>query len=200
MHVIFLLEEPSSEALLEGLLPKILPTQTTFELIVFQGKSDLLANLEKRLRGYSKWIPEDYRIVVLIDEDREDCGDLKRQMERAAIAAGLITKTRAKGAAFTVLNRIAVEELEAWFFGDIQALCGAFPRVPPSLASRSQFRDPDSIKGGTWEALERVLKAASYYREGMPKIETARLIAAHMDPTANTSNSFQVFLRGIRSL
>ena len=37
-----------------------------------QGKTDLLANLATRLKGYSRWITDDYKLVVLIDEDRAE--------------------------------------------------------------------------------------------------------------------------------
>jgi hypothetical protein len=91
--------------------------------------SQRLANLEKRLKGYAAWIPADWRIVVLVDEDREDCRRLKSKLEAAAAAAGLLTKTKARKTPFVVLNRIAVEELEAWFLGDVEALRTAYPGV-----------------------------------------------------------------------
>jgi len=99
-----------------------------------------------------------------------------------------------------VLNRIAVEELEAWFFGDIVALAGAFPRVSPTLGQQAAFRDPDGIEGGTWEVLERVLQRAGYFGGGLPKIEVAREVARHMDSTRNTSRSFRHFTQGLASL
>ena len=70
------------------------------------------------------------KIVVLIDEDREDCLKLKKQLEDIAISAGLIPKSSCqKYKSFQVLNRIVVEELEAWFFGDVQAIRQAYPKV-----------------------------------------------------------------------
>lgn len=201
MHVVFLLEELSAQALLLELLPRLLPAGTSFEQVVFQGKKDLLAQLAKRLKAYKQWIPADWRIVVLLDEDREDCRRLKGQLEEAARDAGFTTKAHpgARGQ-FVVLNRIAVEEMEAWFFGDVPALVAAYPGVSPHLASRAAYRDPDAIAGGTWEALERELQRAGYYPGGLPKIETARTIAPHMEPTRNTSASFQCFCSGLAAL
>jgi len=201
MHVEFLLEERSAEAFLQGFLPKLLPSTTSWNLIAFQGKTDLLDKLEARLRGFRSWIPADWRIVVLLDEDREDCRALKTRMEAAARAAGFSTKSRPEaGGAFSVLNRISVEELEAWFFGDVPALVSAYPGVSPHLASRAAYRDPDAITGGTWEALERELQRAGYYGGGLPKIEVARNMAAHMDPARNTSASFRCFRAGLAVL
>ncbi len=200
MHIELFLEEPSAEAFLQGFLHKLLPAETTWNPIVFQGKSDLLKNLERRLKGYRNWMPQDWKIVVLIDEDRTDCLRLKRQMENAATAAGFITKTKSNGGYFMVLNRIAVEELEAWFFGDTAALATAYPGVSQNLGAKAAYRNPDAIGGGTWEALERVLQRAGYYSGGLSKIEVAREMAQHMDAARNTSTSFKCFAKGLAAL
>lgn len=200
MHIEFLLEEPSAEAFLQGLLPRLLPPGASWNTVVFQGKEDILNNLEPRLKGYRPWIPADWRIVVLIDEDRQDCLALKGRLEAAATAAGFATKTNPQAGGFVVLNRIAVEELEAWYFGDTTALTQAYPRVPRGLARQAPYRHPDAIAGGTWEALERVLQRAGYFGAGLPKIEIARQMARHMDPARNTSPSFQCFRLGLGSL
>lgn len=200
MHVDFFLEEPSAEAFLQGIVHKLLPAGVTVGFIVFQGKQDLLRNLKPRLKGYRSWIPDDHKIVVLIDEDREDCKALKATLEAAAVAAGLSTKSNPKRGSFVVLNRIAVEELEAWFLGDIPALVAAYPGVPPTLGARAGYRNPDAIAGGTWEALERVLRQAGYFGGGLPKIEVARKMAKHMEPARNTSASFGQFVQGLAAL
>jgi len=200
MHIEFILEEPSAEAFLQGTLQKLLPANTSWSFIVFQGKHDLLANLKPRLKAYRNWIPEDYKIVVLIDEDREDCRKLKSKLETAASSAGLATKTNSKRGTFAVLNRIAIEELEAWYFGDVAALAQAFPGVSPTLGARAPYRNPDAVAGGTWEALQRVLQKAGYFGAGLPKIEVAREMAKHMDPARNTSPSFGHFVKGLAAL
>lgn len=200
MHVELFLEEPSAEAFLQNFLAKVLPAGTSWNPIVFQGKDDLLCNLAARLRAYRSWMPDDWRIVVLVDEDRQDCKILKEKLENACQLAGLKTKTRAVAGQFVVLNRIVVEELEAWFFGDPQALIAAFPRVPRSIGAKASFRDPDAVAGGTWEALERVLQRAGYYSGGLSKIELAREMGLHMDPLRNSSTSFKKFIEGLNAL
>lgn len=197
MHIEFLVEEPSAEAALRNLVPKIVPGIDA-QFRVFQGKQDLLSKLPGLLKGYRKWIPSDWRIVVLVDEDRQDCLELKAKLEKAADDAGLVTKTRASGGAgFQVLNRISIEELEAWFFGDVEALHGAYPKIPLSLATRSKYHNPDAIQGGTWEELEKELQRKGYFHGGLAKIEAAKAISAHMDPARNRSKSFQVFRDGL---
>jgi len=44
-HLELLVEEPSMEAFLRALLPRVLPAGRTFEVHAFQGKDDLLAKL-----------------------------------------------------------------------------------------------------------------------------------------------------------
>jgi hypothetical protein len=200
MHVEFLLEEPSAEAFLQGLVARLLPLSASYNFVVFQGKSDLLKNLEPRLRGYRRWISPEYRLVVLVDEDRDDCIALKTKLEDAAAKAGLATKSNPVGGEFFVLNRIAVEELEAWFLGDVAALTAAYPGVPTSLASKAAYRDPDAVAGGTWEALERILQKAGYFKGGLSKIAVAREMAKHVDPAANRSTSFGHFVLGLAAL
>ena len=94
---------------------------------------------------------------------------------------------------YQVVNRIVIEELEAWFFGDWQAVQAAYPRVAGTIPRKAAFRDPDAIAGGTWEAIERILKRAGYFKGGLRKLELAREVAQHMEPARNSSHSFRVF-------
>ena len=200
MHIEFLLEERSAEVALNCILRKILPDEVSFKLHVFEGKQDLLRKLPMRLNGYAKWIPNNWRIIVLIDEDRENCHNLKTQLEHAAHHAGFDTKSGTLPIGeFQVVNRIAIEELEAWFFGDITALREAYPRISKSLQYQRKYRNSDAISGGTYEALERLLIRNRYYIGKLPKTEVARNIAQYMEPSRNRSRSFQVFVEGIKA-
>jgi len=191
VHVEFLVEEPSMEVFLRALLPRLLGT-VHFEVRTFQCKDDLLQRLLDRLRGYA-WFPENYRIVVVVDRDSDDCQELKQELERHAAQVGLPTRTYPQQGHFTVINRIAIEELESWYFGDWDAVRAAYPRVSENVPRRASYRDPDAIVGGTWEAFERVLRRSGYFKGGLRKIEAARSIAPHIDPARNSSRSFQVF-------
>lgn len=190
-NVVFLVEEPSTEALLLDLLPRMLG-ETPFEVHAFSCKHELLDKLEARLRGYARWIPESYRIVVIVDRDGEPCRRLKKRLEAMAREAGVPTRARPLKGSWIVVNRLAVEELEAWYFGDWEAVCAAYPRASKSIPMKERYRNPDAITGGTWEAFERILQRAGYFTGGLRKIEAARAIAPHMDPERNSSRSFQV--------
>ncbi len=198
MHLEVLVEEPSAEVALSNLLPRLMPAGSTFRLHVYNGKQDLLRRLPNRLRGYRGYLPADWHVVVLVDRDNDDCHELKQHLDRAATDAKLTPKSQAQASArFHVLNRIAVEELEAWFFGDIAALRTAYPRVPESLDRKQPYRDPDAIKGGTKERLARVL---GFGRDTYPEIAVARAVSKHMVPERNRSRSFQIFASGIAAL
>ena len=198
LHLEFYVEELSQESALTQLLPKILPSNITFNIHHYEGKPDFLKKVPNRLKGYQPSLHPDWKIVLLIDEDREDCLNLKRQLEEMAISAGLIPKSSCqKNKSFQVLNRIVVEELEAWFFGDVEAICQAYPKVSPHLAKQKGYRDPDAIKGGTWEALERVLRKAGYHLGGLDKPKASSEISQYMNPESNRSKSFQVFYQAL---
>ena len=197
MHVVVLCEEPSMEALLRILLPRILPEISTHEIHAFRNKRALRRRVQGRLRGYARWVPEGWRIVVLVDRDRDDCLALKDELEAAARGAGL--RTTSGREPWQVANRIVVEELEAWYFGDWQAVLRAFPRVSPTVPNRQGYRDPDGIVS-PWEAFERILQRQGYFRGGLRKTEAARAIAEQMDPEQNRSKSFSVFYRTLMEL
>ena len=192
-HLVLLVEEQSMEAFLRGLLPRVLPPGLTFDVIAFQGKDDLLRKLPARLRGYQRWLPPEWRLVVLVDQDAGDCRELKTELEQAAAGAGLVSRTAAGDRPWQVANRVVIEELEAWYFGDWEAVRGAYPRVSRTVPQQARYRDPDAIQGGTWEAFERVLQRHGYFRTGLRKVEAARAVAANIDLGRSRSRSFERF-------
>jgi hypothetical protein len=197
-HLEILVEDRSMQTPLKALIPKIVQ-DVTFKVYPFDGKRDLLRNLEARLRGYARMF-ETWTgavVVVLVDEDRYDCKQLKMKLEAAAENAGLGTLSRPRSGQVRVLNRLAVEELEAWFFGDPDAVIKAYPRVQRRAFSSKGLRHPDAIGGGTWEALERLPAKHNYHLGGLRKIECAADIGLHMDVASNTSTSFKNFVRGV---
>ena len=192
-HFEFLVEEPSMEAFLDAWLPRFLPQHCTFEIFPHQGKHALLRRLGNRLRGYASWMPPEYRIVVVVDRDRDDCEELKLRLEQICESAGLRSRRIAGGPEWQVVTRIAIEELEAWYFGDWPAVCAAYPRVPGQIPDRAARRNPDTIRGGTWEAFERVLQRHGHFRQGLAKVQAATEIGQHIDPARNRSHSFAMF-------
>ena len=89
--------------------------------------------------------------------------------------AWLLSRSRAGGRPWQVVNRVAVEELEAWYFGDWEAVRAAYPRVSANTPQRQGLRDPDGIAGGTWEAFERVMQQPIGGPHRLPIAEVPRL-------------------------
>ena len=114
--------------------------------------------------------------------------------------AGLATHSQPAGGQFTVINRIVIEELEAWYFGDWQAVKNAYPRVSPTIPRQQRYRNPDAIQGGTWERFQRVLQRAGYYKNGLRKIEAAQSIGPLIDLENSRSHSFQCFRDALKDL
>jgi len=194
-----IVEEESMQAALESLMPKILEGRAQWKSIKMRNKMDLIKKLPDRLRAYKRRINdgENLKIVVLLDQDKDDCVTLKNKLEQIAQEAGLSTKSYHPGQDdFQVVNRIVVEELEAWFMGDVEALKKAFSSLNRAKFP-SHFNNPD--QGGTWERLYRFLKKQGIYRSSYPKVKAARKIAPHIDPHRNRSRSFHAFCRGVEA-
>jgi hypothetical protein len=196
-------EEPSMEAYLQELLPRLgLPVGIP-RIIVHSGKQKLLKDVPSRLAGYARTLQEHRPLtLVLVDRDDDDCRALKAKLDEAAARVGLVIKTVAENAPFDVVNRIVIRELEAWHFGDLQALSGEYIGVNPNLARQAKFRDPDAILGRAHEALFRVLQSAGHYKgvDALPKVETARRLGQRVDFLQNRSASFNQFIQGLNAL
>ena len=133
MKVVFLVEELSAKHLLEGLLPRMLPETVEYQIIPHNGKRDLEKSIPRKLRGWNE--PGDICFVILHDQDNQDCVALKRSLQQIC---GAVPKP--------VLIRIACQELEAWYFGDVSALAQAYQRPDLcKIANRRAYRTPDAI-------------------------------------------------------
>ncbi len=192
-HIEFLVEELSMEAFLNSWLPRFLPDGCTFNIHSYQGKQALLRKLEGRLKGYALFLPPSHCIIVIVDMDQDDCKQLKSKLESACGQAGLCSRQAAGSPPWQVVTRVAIEELEAWYFGNWQAVCRAFPGGSSTIPQRSGYRNPDAIQGGTWEAFERVLKKGGHCRQDLLKVQAAIAIGQHINPERNRSPSFQAF-------
>ena len=179
-HVVFLLEEPSAEDFLRGLLPLWLPSGMTPHFLVFEGKQDLERQLTRRLKG---WMRPHSRFVVLRDQDSGDCRLIKQHLRSLCEASG---KAEA-------IVRIACRELESFFIWDWHAVADAFAK--PNLAAnarKSKYRVPDAIGSPSGE-LQRALPTYQ-------KRDGARRIAPLLMPDRNRSASFQALYRSLLQL
>ena len=199
MHVELLVEDESTEAALEVLLHRLSGDADGFSFAIFSfdGKDRMLAELGYRLIPYQRGRWAD-ALVIVIDQDRDDCMALKQQILEQALRAGLLSRDRTPPIA-DVIVRVAMSELESWFLGDPAAVRQAFPAL--SDADLHVRGEVDALQDA-WERLQQPLLARGYFQYRMPKVQTARRIAQHMTLTAgaNRSHSFNVLLKTLQSL
>ncbi len=212
MHIEILVEDSSGATLLEVLLPQLLGVQgdsNTWRVHAYKGigkipqgigkkvdpaKRILLDQLPKLLRGYGK-TPGIDAVVVVLDTDKRDCVAFLAELK-----AVLDDKTVVPDTMF----RLAIEEVEAWYFGDREALLAAYPRVRQDVM-RSYVQDSVC---DTWELLadavypggSSAIKKAGWPLPGQVKHEWAKKIAPLMEPDRNVSPSFCKFRDGLRQL
>lgn len=178
-RIIFLLEEYSMKVFLEGLLPRVFP-ELSFLCVAHQGKQDLEKSVPRKLKV---WNEPGARFIVVRDNDGGDCVDLKRRL--------LALCPDDKREATRV--RIACQELEAWYFGDLQALAEVYgDGIERAIKGKARFRDPDAIDHPS-RALEQM--APSFQKVG-----GARALSARLSAERNTSRSFRFFLEAVRTL
>ena len=201
-----LLEEESAQMVLSRLATKILEkVDVELELIHLRGikssRATIHKKLENRLRAYRGMIRngDNVGVMILIDKDHHDCKKLKQDLETVVQRVGLHTKTSPHGDRFRVVNRIVIEELEAWYFGDPAAIKAAYPKINDSVL-QERSRNPDAIKGGTKEKFYQLLKKSGYYRGCSMQMDIADNISPHMQPDRNTSPSFKHFANGMKAL
>ena len=178
MKLVFLLEEPSMKYLLDILLPRILPSDVVFQTVPHSGKRDLERSIPRKLRGWNE--PGDIRFVILHDQDTKNCVTLKNQLLQLC-----------KDTNRQVLVRIACQEMEAWYFGDLNALAEAYKK--PKLlkfANMKKYRVPDEIPTPR-EDLRKIIPEHQ-------QIQGAKIVAPFMDIERNKSDSFQQFVKGVK--
>lgn len=182
-ELVFLLEEESAQAMLQGLLPRLLDPRIQPRLIYFEGKQDLEKQLARRLRGY---LNPHARFLVLRDQDSApDCTIVKAKLQVLCEQAGRKAVS---------LVRIACRELETIYLADLQA-------VERALALQGlikhqnivKFRQPDRLGSPSVE-LKKLTRGA------YQKVGSSRLIGPHLDLANERSAAFKNLVHGIRRL
>jgi hypothetical protein len=212
MHIEILTEDSSGQRLLEHLMPKLIgppgdPHSWRFHAYRGIGRiptgmsasSDpsrriLLDQLPRLLRGYVKTTGID-AVIVVLDADERDCAAFLTELRLLAVSCN---------ASHLALFRLAIEETEAWYLGDRDALRRAYPKA------RMRALDAyvqDSVCG-TWELVaeavhpggSRSIRQVGWPLPGQIKHEWADRIGPLLDPEINLSPSFGKLRDGIRRL
>jgi len=208
MHFEILVEDLSGKKTLDILVPKIIGDMHTFRVHSYKGighiprnmkdakdarKRILLANLPRLLKGHGKTFhsfPNSYRAAVILVCDLDDkCLKMfRRDLFGILNACNPRPETR---------FCIAIEEGEAWFLGDLNAVNKAYPKARTSVLNSYEN---DSICG-TWETLADAvypggaskLSQNGWQAVGIEKSKWAETIAPGMDIMNNKSPSFRYF-------
>lgn len=164
------------KALLENLLPRLFPGLNML-CVAHEGKSDLERSIPRKLKSWK--VPGD-RFVVVRDADGTDCKVLKDALVALCQEAGRPC----------TLVRIVCQELEAWYFGQPDALAAAFGNGSlRTLGSRSRFRNPDTIVQPS--------KQLGGLCPEFQKVSGARRMASYLFYPRNVSVSFRAFIEGV---
>lgn len=200
-HLDFLVEGKTMQLFLEQILPRLLPSDTGFEVFDLGSKNEFLKKLPKRLRGYTNWLPTNpaHRVVLVVDSDTDDCAEFREKLVAAVGRATLDVASHTAKQDGQVLPRIAVEMLEAWYFGDPHALEQAYGSAFKNMSQKRGLREPDEIRDPA-RRIEKLLSHVPKHKGGLKKIELTTDIAPHFDVEKNTSPSFQRFRDGVRFL
>lgn len=178
MRLHILVEGPSEVELLERWLPRALPRHA-FKIYPHEGRGSLPPNpeappdpmrrglldqLPAKMRAFGRALdPATDAVLVLVDADRDDCRDLKQEIVAALAHCNPAPRH---------LIRIAVEETEAFYLGDLPAVRRAFLRVKPGQL-REYVQDSQD---GTWERFQRYV---GWRHEA--KVKWAQMMGAELD-------------------
>jgi len=186
MNVHVLVEGPSELALFEVWSRRFAP-DCEVRVYAHQGKGTLPADLDappdRARRGLLDQLPAKLRafqtslspatdgVLIVLDADNDDPRTLETNITN--LAARLAPRLR-------VHVRVAVEETEAFYLGDLRGLKGAYPTANMDLAREYV---PDSVCG-TWEYFGRVIDDG-----GGNKVAWAQAMSARLTTKAGRSRS-----------
>ncbi|MCK5687809.1 DUF4276 family protein [Myxococcota bacterium] len=178
--LVIFLEEPSAREMLNGILPRLLPPDFSFECIVFAGKQDLEKRLPGKLRAWQR--PDTYFVVVR-DQDSGDCRVLKERLLKLCIEAGKPE----------TLVRIACHELESFYLGDLLAVAqGIGPEHLAKEQDKAKYRNPDKLTN----AKQELKKLVPDYQP----LSGSRAIGPYLNLQKSHSVSFNALIRGLNKI
>jgi len=215
MHFEILVEDQSGKKTLDILIPKIIGEAHSFRTHAYKGigriprnmkdpndpsKRILLENLPKLLRGYGKTFcgygtQYSAAVIVVCDLDQNCLKIFRQELLRILHACDPKPETR---------FCFAIEEGEAWFLGDLNAVKTAYPNARDEILNI--YRN-DSICG-TWEKLadaiysggSSALRGKGWQTVGMEKSKWAENITPYMQISRNRSPSFCYFRNTMQQL
>lgn len=180
-ELVFLLEEPSAKAMIQGILPNIISeSNIVIRYIVFEGKQDMEKQITRKLQGYNN--PQ-ATFIILRDQDSGYCEIIKNNLKQKCQAANK----------FQAIVRIACRELESWYLADLDAVQKAYNKTNlSSMQNKNKFRNPDQIESPSKELKSLVPE--------YQKINGSRIIAPYLNIENTRSPSFYHFVSSIKKV
>ena len=199
MYVELLIEDISGKIAMDILIPKLIDNDMPVRTHYYKGigripkglkpktnadKRQLLDQLPRLLQGFGK-VPDCTAVVVICDLDDSDKQQFLNQLN-----AVLNSCNPRPNAVFC----LAIEEFEAWYLGDLEAVRKAYPHAKNNILNRYKN---DSICG-TWEVLadavyaggSKALNKKGRQAIGEQKTIWAETISPRMNVDKNASPSF----------
>jgi len=178
--IVVLAEEPSGRIVAENLCEQLGFADRAL-CLEHEGTSDLERSVPRRIAGWHG--PVLPRFVIMRDNDGADCRARKAKLN------GLVPAL----AADRVKVRIVMQELESWYFGDLDAVAKAGLIDAAKLSKHKnapRLRNPDSIVHAKEEFKRKIAPGG--------QLELARRIGPHLSLTDNRSVSFRRFVEALK--
>lgn len=180
--LVFIVEERSKEAFLRAFLPRIgVPDDIVVHYQTGGGHSDF-RNLVRAV--LHEWRTPGARFIVLCDQDQSDCVERKQEL------LALIPERQRR----STTTRIVCDELESWYVGEPAVLEQVLPELGPVAAVPELRGRPDAIARPS----HRIARRLGWKK--LKKVALASEVGALIDPDANTSHSFNLFVRTVRGI
>lgn len=146
----------------------------------------LLDQLPAKLRGYGKYMDDQFIVLVLIDADNDE------PMELLANLNAMLEQLPNRPP--RVLFRLAIEETESWFLADKNAIQKAFPKA--NLAMIKNIAADSYV--GAWERLAECLGRNIDSVTGANKTYWAEMISPHLNLDTPQSPSLGKLISGLK--
>ena len=190
-RLVFLVEGEADEAFLRAFLPLAGVPEEQFHVYPQGGKPALVSDFYRLLRA---WRGPAVRFIILVDQDIDDCKQLKRKIKAVA-------RKQCENQSKDLLVRIACREAEAWYLGDIAALREAYPDARQAVWRKINRRinDPDDARDPKPSDLLREIP-------GFAKQDAAEKMGDILgrkwaeNANGNRSASFRCFVSGVMKM
>jgi hypothetical protein len=179
-QAVIMVEEQSIEVVTKVIV-KRLGIENQVKVIPHDGKNDLEKSFPRKIAHWQN--PNRTRFVICRDNDGGNCATLKQRLRN------LLPQTPSH----EFKLRLVMNELEAWYLGDLQALkCAGLisQETVDQNINKKNFRNPENILSAKREFTKLVNVRG--------QIDLARRIAPHLKLENDRCSSFKHYINAIQ--